>query len=39
MIVHNACEKKLYYVKDDREKNYERFTDDSFLEVNGADSS
>lgn len=34
MIVHNAREKKLYYVKDDREKNYERFTDDSFLEVN-----
>lgn len=34
MIVHNAREKKLYYVQDDREKNYERFTDDSFLEVN-----
>lgn len=34
MIVHNAREKKLYYVEDDREKNYERFTDDSFLEVN-----
>ena len=33
MIVHNAREKKLYYVQDDREKNYERFTDDSFLEV------
>ena len=34
MIVHNAREKKLYYVQDNREKNYERFTDDSFLEVN-----
>lgn len=34
IIVHNAREKKLYYVEDDREKNYERFTDDSFLEVN-----
>lgn len=34
IIVHDAREKKLYYVQDDREKNYERFTDDSFLEVN-----
>lgn len=35
IIIHSVREKKLYYVEDDREKNYERFTDDSFLEVNG----
>lgn len=34
-IFHNAREKKLYYVKDNREKNYERYVDDSFSEVNG----
>lgn len=25
--------KKLYYVEDDKEKKYERYVDDSFLEV------
>ena len=35
IIVHNIREKKLYFVQDDREKNYERYVDDSFLEVNG----
>lgn len=35
IIVHNMREKKLYYVQDDKEKNYEHYTDDSFLEVNG----
>ena len=34
-IFHNAREKKLYYVEDDREKKCERYVDDSFLEVNG----
>lgn len=35
IIIHNMREKKLYYVQDDKEKNYEHYTDDSFLEVNG----
>ena len=35
IIVHNVREKKLYFVEDDKEKNYERYVDDSFLEVNG----
>lgn len=35
IIVHNVCEKKLYFVEDDNEKKYERYIDDSFLEVNG----
>ncbi len=33
IIVHNIREKKLYYVEDDKEKKYERYVDDSFLEV------
>ena len=35
IIIHSVREKKLYYVADDKEKNYERYIDDSFLEVNG----
>lgn len=35
IIVHSIREKKLYYVADDKEKNYERYVDGSFLEVNG----
>ena len=35
IIVHNVREKKLYFVEDDNEKKYERYIDDSFLEVNG----
>lgn len=35
IIVHNVREKKIYFVQDDIEKNYERYIDDSFLEING----
>lgn len=35
IIIHSVREKKLYYVEDDKEKKYERYVDDSFLEVNG----
>ena len=35
IIIHSVREKKLYYVQDDSKKKYERYVDDSFLEVNG----